>query len=330
MPEKSKKGLILKEVEVKRGGKTFKRKQWVRASEDEPEPKKGKKEIPKSKGLFNIGDKISFMGNNLVIMKVSESEKTIKLSDGKVYTFGAIEKFSKPKEEVKKEIPKKETKIKDLKPIKEKEVKPKVIISKEEPKAGDFLSFENEDAKKKIQKYIKTKEFKKDKETQKSIHAYTLTHYGYMNSYLRDNDLLGGDKEEIEGYINKFSSFLDDAPKVEGTFYRGMYFYKSEKDNIKDMNKLISNIESTGEGGNIEFPAFTSTAANRVMAEAFAEVGKSRSHSMIVEIETKKGVYLNGLSPISNEITLNKGSKFKIVSFDKSDPDNMILKLVQL
>ena len=315
MPERSKKGLTLKEVEVKRGGKTFKRKQWVKSGEGEPVPKKGKFE---SKATFSIGDSIKFMGKDLKIENISESQKTIKLSNGNVYTEGAIKKFGKKIDEKPKEkIPEKP--------------KPKSKVEeKPEKKVNGFLSFEDEEAKNKIQKYIKTKDFKKDKKTQEAIHAYTLTHYGYMNSYLRDNDLLGGDKEEIEGYINKFSSFLDDAPKVDGTFYRGMHFYKSEKDDINDMNQLISNIEKAGKGGKIEFKSFTSTAADRTMAEAFAEVGKSRSHSMTIEIKTDKGVYLNGLSPISNEITLNKNSNFKIISFDKSNPDNMILKLEQL
>ena len=40
--EKSHKGLVLREVTVKRGGKTFKQKRWVRPGEDEPEEREKK------------------------------------------------------------------------------------------------------------------------------------------------------------------------------------------------------------------------------------------------------------------------------------------------
>ena len=129
MTEKSHKGLVQREITVRRGGKTFKQMRWVKPGEDEPAPKKGKKIDSKEKGSFNIGEAISFMGNNLRIMKVSESEKTVKLSDGKVYTFEAINKGKKPEDK-----PKKEPSIKDLKVSEkklEKKYPDKTIITKE-------------------------------------------------------------------------------------------------------------------------------------------------------------------------------------------------------
>ena len=103
MSEQSKKGLVKKKITVTRNGKTYERNQWVKETKDDKsekkpvpkklEPKKSK-EIPKDKGSFNIGDSINFMGKNLKIEKISESEKTIKLSNGKIYTFAAIKKGS--------------------------------------------------------------------------------------------------------------------------------------------------------------------------------------------------------------------------------------------
>lgn len=96
---KSHKGLVLKEVEVKRGGKTFTQRRWVKAGEDNEIEKPSKKEEVKGKKLFKVGSKLSFMDKNLTVEKVSESEKTVKLSDGKIYTFDAINKGSKVKKE---------------------------------------------------------------------------------------------------------------------------------------------------------------------------------------------------------------------------------------
>ena len=118
MTERSHKGLVLRDVKVTRGGKTFTQKRWVKAGNDEPEEKKPSKKEVKGKESFKIGSKLSLMGKDLTIEKVSESEKTVKLSDGKVYTFDAIDKGSK--------IKKPEPSVKDLKIRKkkpEKEIK---------------------------------------------------------------------------------------------------------------------------------------------------------------------------------------------------------------
>ena len=103
--EKSHRGLVLRDVEVTRKGKKFTQKRWVKPGEDEPAPKKGKKiedepeskkdkkiEDDKSKESYKIGEQFNFLGNKYAkVEKVSESQKTVKLSDGLVYTFEAIE-----------------------------------------------------------------------------------------------------------------------------------------------------------------------------------------------------------------------------------------------
>lgn len=135
MVERSHKGLVLRDVTVKRGGKTFTQKRWVRPGEDEPKEKPSKKEEVKGiKGKFNIGDIISFMGSTLTIEKISEVEGTFKLSDGGVYTMGALDKFAKPINDSKETvIPIKDLKIRKKKP--EKEIKRAIpsgtVITKE-------------------------------------------------------------------------------------------------------------------------------------------------------------------------------------------------------
>lgn len=337
-------GLVKRKVKVTRGGKVFEQYRWVKSGKDEPEGKKPsveekapkpKKELaimglnkPKPEKLEGIVSKlkvgmiVNLMGKPKIVENINFDTGNVALNDGNNYTFGAINKFGSIVEEK----PKVEKKPK---PKPESETKVKEVKSEVKEESG-FLAFTDKDAKNKMDKYIKTKEFKNDKKTQEAINAYTLTHYGPINTYLRDGDLLGSDKDEIEGYINKFSSFLDSAPKVDGKFYRGMHFYKEDKDGMADMGKFIGSIEKSGIGGEIELPSFTSTTPSRDMAEAFAESGKKRSHSVVIEMQTKSGVYLNGLSPIDNEVTLNKGSKFKVILFDKSDSDNMVLKLEEI
>ena len=90
MVERSKTGLVKKKITVKKNGKTYERYQWVKAGEDEPAERKDKKVELTKKGSYAIGEFIDFMGNNLHIVKFSESQKTIKLSDGNVYTFAAV------------------------------------------------------------------------------------------------------------------------------------------------------------------------------------------------------------------------------------------------
>jgi len=325
-------GLVKKKVTVKRGGKTFQQYRWVRTGAEEPTEKKPAIEepIPQKKEPVIMGlnkpekkpDKpdfasglkkgmtINFMGEDKKIQFYNTDVKTVTFFDDDTnYPFADINKYGtdvggKPKVE--------KPEVKKTKPKPNKEV------------------YSEEDAKKNLQKYIGTKAFKSDKKTQKAIDAYTLTDFWAINSYLREGDLLGSDKGMIEGYIDKFSSFLDNAPKVSGTFYRGMRFYKDDEDALNDMKDFIDNIDSQGEGGEIELSAFTSTTSQRDMAENFADYEKKWAHSVVMEVKTKNGVYLNGLSPITSEVTLNKNSKFKVISFDKSDPDKMILKLEEI
>ena len=138
MVERSHKGLVLKEIKVKRGGKTFTQKRWVKVGKDDPAPKEGKKEVIESKGKFNIGDIIRYRGENFEVEKISESEQTVKIS-GIIYTFDAANKMKEtpereeePKEKTIKDLKVPKEKVAEKKVISDKKSKPKVVITKPE------------------------------------------------------------------------------------------------------------------------------------------------------------------------------------------------------
>ena len=225
MPEKSHKGLVLRDVTVKRGGKSFTQKRWVKAGEDEPKPKKGKKEPePKPKGSYNVDEAIKFMGKNLKIEKVSESEKTVKLSDGKVYTFDAIEKgkqgiSEKPKEKTIKEA--------------------KINVS---------------DLTKRMNLYESGIKFHPNgKNMINSISDYTDVDYMSINSYLRYEK--SGD-EKINKNIENISDFLKYAPKMDGIVYRGMSFGNNKSGFDKFLNECIKD-------KSVIMKSFTSTSIDK-------------------------------------------------------------------
>ena len=227
---KSHKGLVLKEIEVKRGGKVFKQKRWIKADKDEPKEKPSKKEAPKGKESFKVGSKLSLMGKDLTIEKVSESEKTIKLSDGKVYTFDAIDKGSKIKKD-------KESKIK---------IKPKKIDTKNLSKQMELYK-----------SGIKFHPEGNDMIT--AINDYSDVNYMTINSYLRDEK---SNNEKNDKEIEHISNFLRYAPKMSGMVYRGMTFGNDEN----GFNEFLNDAK---EGKSVMMKAFISTSTDESIISEF-------------------------------------------------------------
>lgn len=193
MTERSKKGLVKKKITVKKDGKTYERYQWVKATEDNKAEPKGKKEKLTSKGSFNVGEVINFLGKDLKIEKISESQETIKLSNGKVYTFDAINN-SKTKDKTKIKIKKEKINTDDL--TKNMELYKSGI--KFHPEGKDMIN---------------------------AVSDYSDVDYITINSYLRDAK--SGDKETDKN-IDHISNFLKYAPKTNATVYRGMTFGDDE------------------------------------------------------------------------------------------------------
>jgi hypothetical protein len=343
MVEQSKKGLVLRNVEVKRGGKTFTQKRWVKVREDELGGKKTpKKEDIEDKETYKIGEKLNFLGDKYIeIKKVSESEKTVKLSNGFVYTFEAIEagkrgisggdynigdkvKYNGKEytitrinqladtveldnmgsikiKDINKEKPKEKLKIKNLKPIK-----------KEKEKSMKILKDE-------IESFIpKLKSKENGQKMLDSLQDYTVGSYFGINAYIRRGD--SGEKN-MDEEIKNISDLLQSAPKMTGTVYRGMKF-----DSNEDCNKFISELENNKI---FKCEAFTSTTMDKERAMGHA---RSKYNNLLFEIKSKSGVFLNGMSEFPNEteVLLDKGSKFKILNIDKSNPKNIKITMEEI
>ena len=257
------------------------------------------------------------MGKDLTIEKVSESEKTVKLSDGKIYTFEAIDKGSK-KKEIKKPEDKKSS-IKDIKSVK--------------PKSKKLKRISINSAKKNMESHIGELHKTPDgKDLLDQIESYTGGDYKSFNEYLRTGKMSLRDytgkikvgkppkakKEQRDKRIEKISNFIKGAPKVEGKVYRGM-MWKDDKKSTKEFSGFI---DQFNVGSNIKFPTFSSTSTNEQVAIDFASSIQAKN-SIIFEMQSKNGVYLNGTSAFKfeDEVLFDKNSQFTILNINQdSDP----------
>jgi hypothetical protein len=144
------------------------------------------------------------------------------------------------------------------------------------------------------------------------VSDYTAASYYAVNDYLRTGESGNKDREDS---INNISTFLKNAPKMDGTVYRGMSFFKDEPDAI---GKFVKFLNQAKEGGSLTLKPFTSTSTDEKIATEFTKTGKA--HTVTLEIKSKSGVYLNGMSqlPKENEVLFDKDSKFNISKVDKS------------
>jgi len=164
-----------------------------------------------------------------------------------------------------------------------------------------------------------------------AVDEYTAVDYMPINNYLRSSDDEKNkkrDKEQMEHKIAAISTFLKNAPKMDGVVYRGMNFWKSDSDSLHDFDSFITNFK---EGGAVEMKSFTSTSANKDIISDFANPG--RAHAIRFKIKSKRGVYLDGLSqvPEEEEVLFDKGSKFKVLHIDRSEyPDLVQISLEEI
>lgn len=158
-----------------------------------------------------------------------------------------------------------------------------------------------------------------------SVSEYTAIDYSGVNDYLRTEQ--SGNKEK-DGQINDISTFLKNAPKMEGEVYRGMNFLKSKKDSLNNFNDFLSNVE---EGKSLMLKSFTSTSTKKDVAMEFADPGNA--HMIVFEIKSKSGVYLDGVSQKEeeNEVLFDKNSKFNVLKVDKSKhPDHVRIVMEEI
>lgn len=173
------------------------------------------------------------------------------------------------------------------------------------------------------------------KDTLFRIEQYTGGDYKSFNDYLRTGKMSLRDikgkarlikppkrkKEETDGEIDQVSDFIKNAPKMEGTVYRGM-MWKQDKKSTKEFNAFIDQMK---EGSEITFPTFSSTSTDASTAMEFATLASKKEpvHSVVIDMQSKNGVYLDGASAfeVEDEVLFDRQSKFKIIGVDRDiDP----------
>ncbi len=141
-----------------------------------------------------------------------------------------------------------------------------------------------------------------------AVDVYTSSGYLRINEAARQIEKYGRDAiawDDLQ-YINDITKSLAKAPKHKGTVYRGM-----EIAGIDDYN-ILADIYKKNKV--IKSNQFISTSANYNVGADFARIDQA-VHSVLVKIEGKTGVNLDGLGMGGEaEILYNIGTKFEIVS----------------
>ena len=172
---------------------------------------------------------------------------------------------------------------------------------------------------------------------------YTGGDYKSFNEYLRTGKMSLRDhkgkaklvkppkrkKEEQDAQIAQVSKFLQSSPKMEGTMYRGMMWKKGAK-STKEFNAFVAQMTP---GAEITFPTFTSTSTDESTAVEFATLASKKEpiHSVVIEMESKSGVYLDGASAFEaeDEVLFDRQSKFRVANVNRdADPIRISLREV--
>ena len=152
------------------------------------------------------------------------------------------------------------------------------------------------------------------KEAADDVYAYTEFDSKSINKALRDSDI-----ESIESFktkINNVSKFIKNAPKFEGTVYRGMSFNVwGDNKSAEEYYKFISDVKNCDT---ITLKTFTSTSISENLASEFTIKNKNRGEpgGIILEIRSKNGVALDGAShyEVEREILFDRDTEFKVIS----------------
>jgi hypothetical protein len=120
------------------------------------------------------------------------------------------------------------------------------------------------------------------------------------------NQFLGGVRKEIpetvKNTINELSSFLESAPKVSDTTYRG-----------KKGDRVFNEFINLKKGDVYHEKAFMSTTYDKSIADKFAD---GNYNKVVMTIKGKSGVLVEKYSDArtEKEVLFNKGSEYKIES----------------
>ncbi len=133
-------------------------------------------------------------------------------------------------------------------------------------------------------------------ETQRrAFELYTSTEYRKWNRKLRSGEPLGED----EAMIGAMSAALKSAPKYRGTVFRRASFGGRE-----EAERFLGDLP---EGAKTKFAGFTSTATETDRTRTF-----SGDFNVDMEIESRSGVYLGGMSVLTREreVLFDRGTSF--------------------
>jgi SPP1 gp7 family putative phage head morphogenesis protein len=147
------------------------------------------------------------------------------------------------------------------------------------------------------------KEYVIDKKTDQSLFSYTSGSYNPINGKLRGR--LKEISEITESNIKPIEEFIQKAPKVKATTYRGLSFSEL------DVDKFISTLKKDAIWDDA---GFMSTSYDKAVATKFGTTDRVKC---LVQIEGKNGVLIERFSamPEEKEVIFNRNSKMKVKDF---------------
>lgn len=151
------------------------------------------------------------------------------------------------------------------------------------------------------------------------VNNFTIKDYKDINKVLHGREPDHLSRDEVEDKISVISGFLRDAPKFGGTVYRGVGFDLNVTRKKDRYDKFMIDIRNNDT---ITLPGFTSTSHNKKIATNFGlRGGTEHSVNIVLEIKSKRGVILDGVTKFPNEqeILFDKGSEFKVIKVENID-----------
>lgn len=155
------------------------------------------------------------------------------------------------------------------------------------------------------------------------IHEYTSNGYSNINGYLKYISY-NIKSTKLESCVDNISEFLKGAPKTQGTVYRGMGYAKD----IVGTDKFNSFLKNVHDNEKIVLSTFTSASLDPNVAGRFTKK-HSGMHTVLLEIESKNGVFLNGGSvhPDEYEVLFDHHTEFLIKRvYNENDTVKIVLE----
>lgn len=209
-------------------------------------------------------------------------------------------------------------------------------ISDKEKITKGIISTDYGESVKNMNDYIsKLNDSDEGKEIMKSVNSYTKFNFININKYMKNPEKMESDKttsqsvfDNLKNSISNIKKFINDAPKFDGIVYRGIQYDTKDIEGKNRWESFINNIENSKE---IKFGSFLSTSKDRSIATFFATkhyYGKNLK-SIMIDIKTKSGISIESISHVESEheLLLNNDKNYKIITFDKSNPDSVLLSL---